>query len=94
MVAMPASRTLSRVDEHLHSVNQQLRTESPPLHALRQRQPPEEIGRHNGHSAGHLVREPQPTSARLDHLTADEAALYRDLVEDASERLYGWSRSA
>jgi len=29
------------------------------------------------------VREPQPTSARLDHLTADEATLYRDLVEDA-----------
>lgn len=30
----------------------------------------------------HWDREPAPVNARLDHLTADEAALYRDLVED------------
>jgi hypothetical protein len=31
----------------------------------------------------HWDREPTPVNSRLDHLTADEAALYRDLVEDA-----------
>jgi len=31
----------------------------------------------------HWDREPAPINARLDHLTADEAALYLDLVEDA-----------
>jgi len=31
---------------------------------------------------GHWVREPQPTSAGLAHLTADEELVYRDLVED------------
>jgi hypothetical protein len=29
-----------------------------------------------------LTTEPTPTKAHLDHLTADEAALYRDLIED------------
>jgi hypothetical protein len=31
----------------------------------------------------HWDREPTPVNSHLDHLTADEAALYRDLVEDA-----------
>ena len=30
----------------------------------------------------HWDREPSPVNADLQHLTADEAALYRDLVED------------
>lgn len=47
------------------------------------------------------VREPAPTSARLDRLTADEAALYADLVSDRmgeavrleQERIdWGWAQ--
>ena len=30
----------------------------------------------------HWDREPAPVNVHLEHLTADEAALYRDLVED------------
>jgi hypothetical protein len=31
----------------------------------------------------HWDREPSPVNVHLEHLTPDEAALYRDLVEDA-----------